>query len=179
MEDVSVHISHFAHRSLSYLHTGSQLCGITHPILWKTSPSKNQFAIVSECKPHEQTLQECYLSNAISEYQPPSINDLCQVAIGIVEMLDELHSRKVRHGSLRPDVIGIWKLEMEQKICIRDFTESALLLDSDNSPPTATPTPQDQEVDLCSTACAWYVPPELLPGNTQPGNLACDIGSNA
>ena len=159
-------------KSLSYLHTGAQLEGITHPILWKTSPSGTTFAIISKCNPDEQTLQQIYFSSTPSQYQPPSVPKLCQLAISIVKVLDEIHSRKVRHGNLRPDVISLWqKPDGESHVCIRDFTESTLLVEAE-TPPSQTPTnPVGEDSDLCATTCGSYVAPETLPGSTHPGKV--------
>jgi serine/threonine protein kinase len=154
--------------SLSYLHTGSQLDGITYPIFWKSSPSKNHFAVISKCNPDEQTLQHLYFSNPDVKYRPPSTAKLCHLAIAIVQVLDTIHSRKVRHGHLRPEVINVWKSDGEYHCCIRDFTESSLLLENDTSISTSPESHPDQ-ADPVGTTCLCYLPPELLSGSTTPG----------
>jgi len=163
--------------SLAYLHTGSSLPGISHPILWKSSPGKNRFAIISRCHSEERTLQELHFSNLDGEYRPPSAIEVCQIAIGVVQILDSIHSRKVRHGNLRPEVINIWKVDGEYNICIRDFTESALLLDRDTPPPGSPDNEFDESDFLSVTPCPWYLPPELLPGSSDPGKPLDKINS--
>jgi serine/threonine protein kinase len=140
--------------------------GITQPILWKSSPSKTEIAIISKYNHGERSLKEAYLESASdSSYSQPSIVELCSIAIQIVQVLENIHSKRVRHGALRPDVISFWVIEGEYKVCVRDFSESRVL-EINGTPSTPSTTPPSSSVPgtpLC------YQAPELSAGNSQPG----------
>jgi serine/threonine protein kinase len=151
---------------LSYLHTGHLMDGITQPILWKSSPSKTEIVILSKYNHGELSLREAYLeSTSDSSYSQPSIVELSSIAIQIVQALENIHSKKVRHGALRPEVISFWVIEGEYRVCIRDFSESRLL-EINGNPSTLSTTPPSSNVPGTSLC---YQAPELSAGNSQPG----------
>src|SRR5271169_2014227 len=107
--------------SLSCLHAGGTIEGITLPVLWKTSPGKTHFAVISERNSKERTLQQIYLLESETQrYTRPSTSELCSLAIKILRVLSQIHEKNVRHGALRPDVIGLWTQNDQSQVCIRD-----------------------------------------------------------
>lgn len=142
--------------------------GITQPILWKTSPNKTEIAIISKYNHGERSLKEAYFESAPNfSYTQPSITELCSITIQIVQVLENIHAKKVRHGALRPDVISFWITEGEYTVCVRDFSESRLFEMSGTLSITATTTaPPFPNVSGISLS---YQAPELSTGNGQPG----------
>jgi hypothetical protein len=141
--------------------------GITQPLLWRTSPNKNEIAIVASCDNNEQSLTQLYLERL--PHVAPSVAEICSLGIKILEVLERIHAKKVRHGNLRPDVIGCWLTNGEPQVCIRDFTESRLLVET-GSPINATPESRGSnfQFDISPGICVHYMAPELFNG-TQPG----------
>ena len=167
MENVLLHIPRLI-PSLLYLHTGNPMPGISHPILWKASPSRTEIAIISRCNEGEQSLAQRYLQiPPNSTYNPPSVLDLCALAIKVVQALERIHSKRVRHGSLRPDVIGVWFINGEPQVCLRDFTESRLLGDSD-TPIEGSPAGELLSFNTLPSICLHYLSPEVIGGD--PGS---------
>lgn len=151
--------------SLLYLHTGSPIEGIAHPILWKASPNKTEMAIISKCNNGEISLAQGYLeTKSESRYTPPPVSELCSIAIKIVQVLEQIHGKQVRHGNLRPDVIGFWVINGEFQVCIRDFTESTLLGGSD-TPVNASPVSESPQANIPPTTCLHYMCPEAITRN--------------
>jgi serine/threonine protein kinase len=154
--------------SLLYLHTGNPMQGISHPILWKASPSRTEIAIVSRCNEGEQSLAQRYLQiPPNSTYNPLAVPDLCSLAIKVVQVLGQIHSKRVRHGGLRPDVIGIWFLNGEPQVCLRDFTESRLLGDND-TPIEGSSAGELLSFNTSPSICLHYMSPEVIGGD--PGS---------
>jgi serine/threonine protein kinase len=135
--------------------------GISHPILWKASPRKTEIAIISKANTDERSLSQWYQDRVHNS--PLSDNEVCSLAIKIVEILDRIHAKRVRHGNLRPDVIALWQHEGQLQVCIRDFTESRLLGEPD-IPPRGSPDSEIQ-FDYPSTICIHYMSPEVLTGS--------------
>lgn len=155
----------FANASLLYLHTGSPMAGISHPILWKASPSRTEIAIISKCNEGEQSLAQRYLQiPQDTTYSAPAVPDICALAVKIVQALEKIHSKRVRHGSLRPDVIGVWFIDGEPQICLRDFTESHLFGDTD-TPIDASPAGELLSFNATPNASLHYMPPEIISGH--------------
>src|SRR5271170_4714635 len=101
--NITPHTGSFSDSSLLYLHTGNPMPGISRPILWKASPTRTEIAIISECNEAEQSLAHLYLQiSPDSTYIPPAVPDICALAIKVVQVLEQLHLKRVRHGSLRP-----------------------------------------------------------------------------
>lgn len=141
------------------------MSGISRPILWKASPARTEIAIISECNDGEQSLAQRYLQiPPDSTYIPPAVPDICTLAIKVVQVLEQLHSKRVRHGSLRPDVIGVWYINEEPHVCLRDFTESRLLGDIE-TPIEASPADELLSLNTTLNGCLHYLPPEILSGN--------------
>ena len=154
--------------SLLYLHTGSPMEGVANPILWKASPNKTEMAIISKCNNDEISLAQGYLEqNLESGYPLPAVSELCALAVKIVEVLEQIHRKRVRHGNLRPDVIGFWVFKGEFQVCIRDFTESTLLGGRD-TPTNVLPASDSSQLNIPPSICLHYMSPEVLVGN-QPG----------
>jgi hypothetical protein len=148
-----------------YLHTGSPIEGIAHPIAWKASPNKTEMAIISKCNNGEISLTQGYVeTNSESGYTPPPVSELCALAIKIVQVLEQIHGKGVRHGNLRPDVIGFWVVNGEFQVCIRDFTESILLGGSD-TPANASPASESIPVNIPPSPCLHYMCPEAIARN--------------
>lgn len=143
------------------------MVGITHPLLWKVSPNKAQIALLSKYHPGERNLKQAYLDSAIvSTYTPPPISEFCLLAIKIVQILEQIHEKKVRHGNLRPEVISFWFKYGEIQVCIRDFTESALL--GNGGTPASDEAPsQIVEPSIPASPCVHYMAPEALSGGGQ------------
>jgi len=142
--------------------------GISHPILWKASPGRAEIAIVSRCNEGEQSLAQRYLQiPPNSTYSPPAVPDLCTLAIKVVQVLEQIHSKRVRHGSLRPDVIGVWFVNGEPQVCLRDFTESRLFEESE-TPIQASPAGELLYFNTAPSVCLHYMSPESIGGN--PGS---------
>jgi hypothetical protein len=163
--------------SLLYLHTGSPMPGVVYPLVWKSSPSRTEIAIISKCHENEKSLAQVYLDNQDNDpYCPPSVAQLCTLAVGIVRVVDQLHAKRIRHGGLRPDVIGVWQDGGQIQICIRDFSESRLLGESET--PASTPPPsEDASLNIAPSVSVHYLPPETL-GTSQPGKRRrCIFGS--
>ena len=158
-------LSFFSYISLLYLHTGSPMGSISHPVIWKASPSRSEIAIVYKCNDKERSLAQVYLDKGENKpYRPPSVPKLCSFAVKVVEVVDQFHSKQVRHGSLRPDVIGVWDVDGQVQICIRDFSESRVLGERDD-PVDAAPASNELLLNFPSTILIHYVPPEtILPG---------------
>lgn len=153
-----------------YLHTGSPIEGIAHPILWKASPNKTEMAIISKCNNGEISLAQGHLeTNSESGYTPPPVSELCTLVIKIVQVLEQIHGKRVLHGNLRPDVIGLWVVNGELQVCIRDFTESTFLGASD-TPGNASPASESLQVNIPPSSCLHYMCPEAMARN-QPGLL--------
>jgi hypothetical protein len=146
-----------------YLHTGEPLDGIAHPLVWKASPNKTEVAIISKCNSNERTLKQVYFENIPDEgYSPPSTSEVCSLGIKLVELIDQIHCKKVRHGNLRPDVIGYWlSAENDPQLCLRDFTQSSLLGDQD-SPATNNTTSAQVAPEIYPSPCLHYMAPELF-----------------
>ncbi len=139
--------------------------GVAHPILWKASPSKTEMAIISKCNNGEISLAQGYLEkNLDSGYTPPTVSELCALAIKIVQVLEQIHWKRVRHGNLRPDVIGFWVFNGEFQACIRDFTESTLLGGRD-TPTKALPASDSFQLNIPPSICLHYMSPEAMGGN--------------
>ena len=127
-------------------------------------------AIISKCNNGEISLAQGYLeTKSESGYTPPPVSELCALAIKIVQVLEQIHGKRVRHGNLRPDVIGFWVVNGEFQVCIRDFTESTLLGGSD-TPVNASPASESPQVNIPPTTCLHYMCPEAMTRN-QPGLL--------
>lgn len=153
--------------SLLYLHTGTPMDGITCPLLWKTSPNKTQIALISKYNPGERTLKQAYLDAAItSTYTHPPVSEFCVLAIKIIQVLEQIHEKKVRHGNLRPEIISFWFKYSEIHVCIRDFTESALLGES-GTPASDDPSLQVGDPSVPISHCVHYLAPEALGGTRQ------------
>jgi serine/threonine protein kinase len=137
--------------------------GIAHPILWKASPQKTEIAIIAEYSHDEKTLRQAYLDEpANSAHVVPAAVELCSLVIKIVQVLDRIHSKKVRHGNLRPDVISFWVEDDEIHVCIRDFSESALIGERDTIA-SASPADDDMEPKIShDNACIFYLAPETF-----------------
>jgi len=139
--------------------------GISRPILWKASPTRTEIAIISECNEAEQSLAHLYLQiSPDSTYIPPAVPDICALAIKVVQVLEQLHLKRVRHGSLRPDIIGVWYINNEPHICLRDFTESRLLGDIE-TPIEASPAGELLSLNATPNICLHYLPPEIVSGS--------------
>jgi serine/threonine protein kinase len=166
MEDV-LHTKTRSDSRLSYLHTGSLMDGITHPIIWKTSPSKTEIAIISKYTHGERSLREAFIDVSDSLYSPPTTAELCSLAIQIVKVLEQIHAKMVRHGALRPEVISLWVTDGDYRVCIRDFSESKLLQNRETLPTAsiALRTPQPGVIPSLSLC---YQAPEISSGNSQP-----------
>jgi len=151
---------------LLYLHTGSPMAGIAHPIQWKTSPNHSEMVIIYQSNDKERSLAQVYLDKEENKpYRPPSVPNLCSLAIKVVEVVDQFHSKRVRHGSLRPDVIGIWNIDGQVQICIRDFSESRVLGEHNGSL-DAGPASNEPLLNFPVGVHVHYIPPEtILPGN--------------
>lgn len=143
------------------------MVGITHPLLWKTSPNKSQIALLSKYYPGERNLKQAYLdSPTASTYTPPPVSEFCLLAIKIVQILEQIHEKKVRHGNLRPEIISFWFKYSEIQVCIRDFTESALL--GNGGTPSSDEVPlQIVEPPVPLSPCVHYMAPEALNGSKQ------------
>jgi hypothetical protein len=167
VEDVPTHL--YSHPSLLYLHTGTPMQGVAHPIIWKSSPSKSEIAIISKSHEGEKSLTEVFRlgNNRRALYIRPSTADLCHLTIKIVQILEEVHAKRVRHGNLRPDVIGFWASGREINVCIRDFAESRLFGESD-SPVNMTPSGDYFSMSVPPSICLHYTAPETIGGG-QPG----------
>jgi serine/threonine protein kinase len=149
--------------------------GITRPLFWKASPNKAQIALISKYYPGERNLKQAYLDSAItSTYTAPPVTEFCSLAIQIVQILEQIHEKKVRHGNLRPEIISFWFKSSEMHVCIRDFTESALLGDS------GTPASDDSPLQIAEPAvpishCIHYLAPEALGGARQLRNYCSRV----
>jgi|SRR5579859_6940930 len=145
--------------------------GITHPIICKSSPNKTEIAILSKYNHGEKTLTNLYSldGRSSSKHSPPTVPEFCILASKIVLILEQIHLKKVRHGNLRPDVISCWREGDDMKVCIRDFSESALVGDSE-SPAGASPASDDMLPNISpDRACIFYLAPETISGTIQPG----------
>lgn len=148
--------------------------GITYPLLWKASPNKSQIALISKYHPGERNLKQAYLDSAISStYSPPPISEFCLLAVKIVQILEQIHEKQVRHGNLRPEIISFWFKYSEIFVCIRDFTESALLGES-GTPASDDPSSQIGDSSVPISHCIHYLAPEALGGT----KLLCNTHSN-
>jgi hypothetical protein len=162
------HRMRFLMLSLSFLHTTNQIQGITHPILWKLSPKRTEIAIISKYNYGEMTLKQAYLNENGSKYSLP-VASFCSLAIKIIQVLEHIHAKKVRHGNLRPDVISFWVEDDDTKVCIRDFSESAFLGERDK--PAVSPAYDDMPLNIShDRACIYYLAPELFSATTVPGS---------
>lgn len=142
--------------------------GIAHPILWKSSPNKTEMAIISKGIHGEESLSKRYLDGTTDiEYSPPPTAELCYLAIKIVEILERIHAKRVRHGSLRPDVIGLCVVNGETQVCIRDFTESRIMGESE-TPLNTSPPSESLHLNFPPSVCLHYLSPETISG-IQPG----------
>ncbi len=140
------------------------MVGITHPLLLKVSPNKSQIALLSKYHPGERNLKQAYLDSAIaSTYTPPPVSEFCLLAIKIVQILEQIHEKKVRHANLRPEVISFWFRYNEIQVCIRDFTESALL-GNGGTPASDEEPSQIVEPLIPVSPCVHYMAPEVLSG---------------
>ena len=149
--------------------------GISRPILWKSSPRNTEIAIISRCIEGEQSLAQRYLQiPPNSKYTPPSVPDICALAIKVVQVLEQIHLKKVRHGSLRPDVIGVWFVNGEPQVCLRDFTESRLLGES-KTPVDALRASEMPSLNITPSICVHYISPETIGGNPSSSLLRNDL----
>jgi serine/threonine protein kinase len=153
------------------------MVGISYPIVWKTSPNRTEIAIISKCNEKEKSLAQFYFEKEEDPYRPPSVTQLCSLAIEIVHVIEKFHSKRVIHGRLRPDVIGVWEVDGRVQVCIRDFSESRILGEGGASP-EGSPTAEGEILTVPPSAGVHYLPPETLVAN-QLGNshLACFFGS--
>jgi hypothetical protein len=167
MEDV-LHTKTRPDRRLSYLHTGNLMDGITQPIIWKTSPSKTEIAIISKYTDGEQSLREAFI-DVVSDslYSPPTTAELCSLAIQIVKVLEQIQAKMLRHGALRPEVISFWVTDGDYRVCIRDFSESKLLQNRETLP-TASIDLRTPQPGVISSRSLFYQAPEISSGNSQP-----------
>jgi len=151
---------------LLYLHTGSPMANIAHPVKWKASPNRTEMVIIYKSNDNERSLTQVYLDKEENKpYRPPSVPNLCFLAIKVAEVLDQFHLKRVRHGSLRPDVIGVWNIDGQVQICIRDFSESRVLGEH-NGPVDAAPASNEPPLNFPLSVHVHYIPPEtILPGH--------------
>lgn len=150
--------------SLLYLHTGTPMVGISYPVVWKSSPNRTEIAIISKCNEKEKSLAQFYFEKEEDPYRPPSVTQLCSLAIEIVRIIEKFHSKRVIHGRLRPDVIGVWEVDDRLQVCIRDFSESRILGESGASPEGSSPAEGDILI-FPPSAGVHYLPPEMLIAN--------------
>jgi serine/threonine protein kinase len=146
--------------------------GITQPIIWKSSPGKTEIAIISKYTHGERSLREAFIDvNSDSPYSPPTTAELCSVAIQIVKVLEQIHAKMVRHGALRPEVISFWVTDRDYRVCIRDFSESKLLQNSEASS-TASIAFQSPQPSVLPSLSLCYQAPEISGGGSQPSTQA-------
>lgn len=120
-------------------------------------------AIISKCNHSEQSLAEAFLRRTRnSEYFPPLASLLCELAIKIVQILEQIHAKRVQHGNLRPDVIGFWIDNNETRTCIRDFTESRLL--PHDGPSVNISDSELNNFIIRPSNCLHYLSPEAVCG---------------
>ena len=153
-----------------FLHSGKAIDGISRPIIWKASPRKTEIAIISKSNTGERSLAQWYQDRA--QNSPLSDQEVCSLAIKIVEILDKIHAKRVRHGNLRPDVIALWHTDGQLQVCIRDFTESRLVGEAD-IPARGSPA-SEMQFDYPSSICIHYMSPEVLTGSQWGSSLPFD-----